>query len=514
MSWRGGYEEVEAGGVTLQCMISEAASGSGDRPALIDGSTGQTVTYATLTSKVERVVAGLAARGFEFGDVLALWAPNLPQWSGVALGAMAAGGAVSGINPAHTERELKWQLTDSGASVLVTVPSLVPAALSAAASSGVREVIALGEAKGATSIRDLISGDSPAPEVALDPETAVALLPYSSGTTGLPKGVMLTHANLVASARQLRRMLRVSGRDTTLAVVPFFHIMGFMVNLALPLASGATVVTMPRFDLERFLALIQRNRATFLVVPPPIVAALVHHPLLVAYDLSSVELIVSGGAPLGADLQRAVAKRFPTAAVGQGWGMTETTVGATGPDRELGSVPGSVGRVMPSTEVRVVDPETGRDLEAGKRGELRVRGPQVMAGYLGRPDATADTISADGWLKTGDLGYVDGDGNVFIVDRLKELIKVSAYQVAPAELEALLITHPAVDDVAVIGRPDAQRGEVEGDDLIAWVAERVAPHKRIRAVRFVEAIPKTPSGKVLRRILVERDRQSAGVTSS
>jgi acyl-CoA synthetase (AMP-forming)/AMP-acid ligase II len=219
-------------------------------------------------------------------------------------------------------------------------------------------------------------------------------------------------------------------------------------------------------------------------------------------------------APLGADLQRAVAKRFPTAAVGQGWGMTETTVGATGPDRELGSVPGSVGRVMPSTEVRVVDPETGRDLEAGKRGELRVRGPQVMAGYLGRPDATADTISADGWLKTGDLGYVDGDGNVFIVDRLKELIKVSAYQVAPAELEALLITHPAVDDVAVIGRPDAQRGEVEGDDLIAWVAERVAPHKRIRAVRFVEAIPKTPSGKVLRRILVERDRQSAGVTSS
>ena len=366
-------------------MISEAASGSGDRPALIDWSTGQTVTYATLTSRVERVVVGLAARGFEFGDVLALWAPNLPQWSGVALGAMAAGGAVSGINPSHTERELKWQLTDSGASVLVTVPSLVPAALSAAASSGVREVIALGEAKGATSIRDLISGDSPAPEVALDPETAVALLPYSSGMTGLPKGVMLTHANLVASARQLRRMLHVSGRATTLAVVPFFHIMGFMVNLALPLASGATVVTMPRFDLERFLALIQRNRATFLVVPP-IVAALVHHPLQEAYDLSSVELIVSGGAPLGADLQRAVAKRFPTAAVGQGWGMTETTVGATGPDRELGSVPGSVGRVMPSTEVRAVDPETGRDLEAGKRGELRVRGPQVMAGYLGRPD--------------------------------------------------------------------------------------------------------------------------------
>jgi acyl-CoA synthetase (AMP-forming)/AMP-acid ligase II len=336
----------------------------------------------------------------------------------------------------------------------------------------------------------------------------------------LPRGVMLTHTNLVTSVRQVRRGFPATGRDTLLAVVPFFHIMGFMLTLAAPLASGAAVVTMPRFDLERFLALIQEYRVTVLVVAPPIMAALARHPIVDAYDLTSLELIVSGGAPLGADLQLAVAERIPSAAVGQGWGMTETTVGATMPDRDFGTEPGSVGRVMPNTELRVVEPWTGRDLAAGERGELWVRGPQVMAGYLNRPEATAGIIDAGGWLRTGDLGYVDGDGNVFVVDRLKELIKVSAYQVAPAELEAILVTHPQVADAAVIPRPDAshgeipiavvvRRGELDGDELMGWVAGRVAPHKRIREVRFVEAVPRTPSGKILRRVLIEQERQMA-----
>ena len=330
---------------------------------------------------------------------------------------------------------------------------------------------------------------------------------------------MLTHANLVTMLRQLNRGLRVTGRDTLLAVPPFFHVMGFMATLALPLASGATVVTRPRFDLGRFLELVQRHRVTVLVVPPPVVAALAHHPLVDAHDLSSVELVVSGGAPLGADLQRAVAARVPGAAVGQGWGMTETAVGATMPDRRAGTAAGSVGRVMPNTELRVVDPATGRDFGAGETGELWVRGPQVMAGYLNNPAATAEVLDADGWLHTGDLGRVD-DGDVFVVDRLKELIKVSAYQVAPAELEALLLSHPGVADAAVIPRQDAAlgevpvavvvpRGEVDGEELMAWVAARVAPHKRIRAVRFADALPRTPSGKLLRRVLVDQDRQRA-----
>jgi acyl-CoA synthetase (AMP-forming)/AMP-acid ligase II len=330
---------------------------------------------------------------------------------------------------------------------------------------------------------------------------------------------MLTHANLVTMLRQLNRGLGVTRRDTLLAVPPFF-VMGFMATLALPLASGATVVTVPRFDLGRFLALVQRHRVTVLVVPPPVMAALAGHPMVDAHDLSSVELIVSGGAPLGADLQRAVAARVPGAAVGQGWGMTETAIGATMPERRSGTAPGSVGRVMPNTELRVVDPRTGRDLGAGEPGELWVRGPQVMAGYLNNPAATAEMLDADGWLRTGDLGRVDDDGNVFIVDRLKELIKVSAHQVAPAELEALLLGHPAVADAAVIPRPDAAhgevpvavvvpRGEVDGEQLMAWVAARVAPHKRLRAVRFAEAVPRTPSGKLLRRVLVDQDRQPA-----
>jgi acyl-CoA synthetase (AMP-forming)/AMP-acid ligase II len=513
MVWTSDYQPVEVGGTTLPRMVA-----AGDGTALIDGPTGQTVGYDLLASRIERVAAGLAARGFGPGDVLALWAPNLPAWAGVALGAMAAGGTVTGANPAYTERELVGQLRDAGASVLVTVPALVPAARSAAAAAGVGEVVVVGEAEGATPIAALLAGDAPAPDVALDPDTAVALLPYSSGTTGLPKGVMLTHTNLVTTVRQVNRGLRLTRQDTVLAVAPFFHIMGFMATLAAPLASGATVVTMPRFDLEGFLTLVQRHRVTVLVVPPPVMAALAGNPLVDGYDLSSVELVVSGGAPLGADLQRAVAARLPGAAVGQGWGLTETSIGVTLPDRRAGTVPGSVGRVMPGTELRVVDPRSGRDLGAGEPGELWARGPQVMAGYHGRPDATAEILDADGWLHTGDLGLVDRDGNVFVVDRLKELIKVSAYQVAPAELEALLAGHPAVADAAVIPRPDdahgevpvalvVPRGDLDPDELIAWVAERVAPHKRLRAVRLVDAIPRTPSGKLLRRLLIDQDRQ-------
>jgi acyl-CoA synthetase (AMP-forming)/AMP-acid ligase II len=224
--------------------------------------------------------------------------------------------------------------------------------------------------------------------------------------------------------------------------------------------------------------------------------------------------VVCGGAPLPAAAQRALAARLPGTTVGQAYGLTETTVGVSMPDRAAGSVPGTVGRIMPSTELRVVDPETGRDLGPGQPGELLVRGPQVMAGYLNRPEATAAMLDPDGWLHTGDLGLVDDDGNVVIVDRLKELIKVSGWPVAPAELEALLATHPAVADAAVVRRQDPARGEVPvavvvprpgadpgSEELLAWVAERVEPHKRLHAIRFTDAIPRTPSGKLLRRSL-------------
>jgi acyl-CoA synthetase (AMP-forming)/AMP-acid ligase II len=551
--WTSSYAPVEVGGTTLHQMVLEAATRFGDRPALVDGPSGATVGYRLLAERVRGVAAGLAARGFRPGDVLALWAPNLPQWAGVALGAMAAGGTVTGANPGCTARELTTQLADAGASVLVTVPPLLPAARAAAAAAGVRELVVLGEAAaadGATPILDLLAAggapidrgtpleelsDSPGhpfgvprtppagplrPDPSLDPDTAVGLLPYSSGTTGLPKGVLLTHTNLVTSVRQVSRGLRIGERDSLLAVAPFSHIMGFLVTLAVPLCAGATVVTMPRFDPAQLLELVARHRITVLVGAPPMLRLLVTHPLAARADLRSLELVVCGGAALPPAIQRALAARLPGATVGQAWGLTETTVGVSMPDRTAGSVPGTVGRVMPNTELRVVDPETGRDLGPGRPGELLVRGPQVMAGYLRRPEATAAMLDPDGWLRTGDLGLVDGDGNVAIVDRLKELIKVSGYQVAPAELEALLAEHPAVADAAVLGRHDPVHGEVpvavvvprpgadpDPDELLAWVAERVAPHKRVRAVRFAEAIPRTPSGKLLRRALRDQDLQ-------
>jgi acyl-CoA synthetase (AMP-forming)/AMP-acid ligase II len=518
--WTSGYPPVEVGGTTLPQLVLEAAARHGGRPALVDGPSGTAVGYRLLAERVQGVAAGLAARGFGPGDVLALWAPNLPQWAGVALGAMAAGGTVTGASPACTERELTVQLADAGASVLVTVPPLVPAARAAAAAAGVGEVVVLGEADGATPVLDLLAAGAPSPDPGLDPATAVALLPYSSGTTGLPKGVELTHANLVTSVRQVGRGLRIGERDTLLAVPPFSHIMGFLVTLAVPLCSGATVVTMPRFDPGEFLELLQRHRVTVLVGAPPMLQVLLRHPLAAGAELGSLELLVCGGAPLTAAAQLALAARLPGATVGQAWGLTETTVGVSMPDRDAGSVPGTVGRVMPNTELRVVDPDTGRDLPAGRPGELLARGPQVMAGYRHRPEATAAMVDPDGWLRTGDLGLVDGDGNVVIVDRLKELIKVSGYQVAPAELEALLAAHPAVADAAVVGRRDPAHGEVpaavvvprpgavpDPDELLAWLATRVEPHKRLRAVRLADAIPRTPSGKLLRRALADQDRQ-------
>jgi acyl-CoA synthetase (AMP-forming)/AMP-acid ligase II len=317
----------------------------------------------------------------------------------------------------------------------------------------------------------------------------------------------------------MRAALKLGPRDTIVAIAPFAHVMGFVVTLSNALAAGATAVTLPSFAFDVFVEVIDRHRATVLVGPPPMMAGLAGHPALDTHDLSCLELIVSGGAPVPAEIVRAVGERLPGVVIRLGYGLTETTATATAPDREMAVAPGSVGRPMPGTELRVVDPESGADLGPGEPGELWVRGPQTMAGYLHRPDATAAMIDADGWLRTGDLVVVDEEGQVFIVDRLKELIKVNAFQVAPAELEAVLAAHPAVADAAVIGRPDAVTGEapvaavvaldaLEAEELMAWVAARVAPYKRIRAVRFVDAIPRTPAGKILRRVLVAQERQA------
>jgi acyl-CoA synthetase (AMP-forming)/AMP-acid ligase II len=461
------YQPVEVGGTTFHELVLAAAARHGDRVAFVDGAGGRELTYATLADRADRVAATLATSGFGAGDVLALQAPNMAPWAGIALGAMSLGGAVTGIPMTATVDEVKRQMADSGAALLV------------------REI---GEG--------LIARPRSAPLPAVAPD-ALALLPYSSGTSGLPKRVPITHANLVTAVRQILRGIRLTPDDVVLALAPFSHVMGFVITLGSALATGARLVAVPRFDPDDFLPMLARHRVTVVIVPPPLMPLLARSPL----DLPDVQLIVSGGAPLGAELQQAVAERFPHAAVGQGWGLTETTACGTMPDRALGTVPGSAGRVMPNTELRIAD-----------GGELLLRGPQAVAGTA--------LIDADGWVHTGDAGRIDADGNVFVVDRLKELIKVNALQVAPAELEALLGTHPAVAECAVVPRPDERCGEVpvavvvrrspvEPRELIDFVAGRVAPHKRIRDVRFVDALPRTPAGKILRRLL--RDGQPSYV---
>jgi acyl-CoA synthetase (AMP-forming)/AMP-acid ligase II len=324
--------------------------------------------------------------------------------------------------------------------------------------------------------------------------------------------VMLTHANLVANLLQMETHLAFDEHEVFMACLPFFHIYGMQLMMNAGLRVGATVVTMPRFDLEQFLALTQEHRVTRLWTVPPMVLALARHPLVDDYELTSVRSVLSGAAPLGPELAAEAGARIGIPVV-QGYGMTELSPVSHAPFWD-DPRPGTVGMLVAGCEARVVDPETGDDLGVGDDGELWIRGPNVMKGYLNNPAATAATIDGDGWLHTGDIGHVDADGYWFIVDRVKELIKVKGFQVPPAELEALLITHPAVADVAVIGIPDEEAGErpkafvvlapgadASEQDIEEFVAEHVAHYKRLAEVAFVDAIPKSPSGKILRRLL-------------
>jgi len=387
----------------------------------------------------------------------------------------------------------------------------------------VREIFVFGEAPPETNIATpfaaLLANDGDAPAVSIDPDNDLAALPYSSGTSGRPKGVMLTHRNLVAVTCQVEAQANIDENWRTLGILPFFHIYGQAVLMNFPLYFGGLCVTMPRFDLAEFLTLIQRHRITHLYLVPPIVLALARHPLVDQFDLSSLKQINSGAAPLDENLQRACAERLKCL-VTQGYGMTETSLACHSTPQDPARVrSGAVGLTLTNMESKVVDVVTGAELGVGGRGEICVRGPNVMRGYWNDPEATARTIDAEGWLHTGDVGYADADGYFYVVDRVKELIKYKGMQVAPAELEGLLLSHPAVADAAVIPSPDEEAGEIPQAfvvlrtpiapaELMDWVAGRVAPHKKIRRMAVVDAIPKSASGKILRRVLVEQERAS------
>jgi acyl-CoA synthetase (AMP-forming)/AMP-acid ligase II len=501
--------------VPLTPFLLARAENRGDKAAFIDGPSGRTLTYRAWARAVRNGAASLARRGFRKGDVFAIYSPNLPEYAVAFHAVSLIGGVVTTINPLYTVSELSQQLKDARAQYLVTVAACLPKAEEAAREAGVREVFVFGDADGATSFNSLVEPDSDPPVVAIEPRQDLVVLPYSSGTTGLPKGVMLTHYNLVANILQ-STCLTVNDRDTVLGVLPFFHIYGMLVIMNLGLYAGATVVTMPRFDLEQCLQTLQKYRVTFAPVVPPVVLALAKNPLVDQYELTSLRTIFCGAAPLPENLAAAASARLGCPVV-QGYGLTETSP-VTHAMRVHGEVPikgASIGPPIPNTEVKVVDVSTGSELGPNQEGEICVRGPQVMKGYLNRPEATAAMLDGEGWLHTGDVGYADEDSCFFIVDRLKELIKYKGMQIAPAELEAVLLAHPAVADAAVVPLANEEAGQVpkafvvlKGDatpeELMGFVAERVAPHKKLRALEVINQIPKSPSGKILRRMLTSR----------
>ncbi len=486
MIYRSPTPDIEIPDVSLSEHVIGGAAARGDRPAFIDGPSGKVTSYAQVAAKVDAVAAALQGQGIARGDVVALIGPNSAEW-GIAYHAiLRAGAVVTPINPILTEEEVGKQVSDSGAKLVIDDP----AATVEAAEEGARPT-----------------------ELEVDPGE-LAALPYSSGTTGLMKGVMLSHRNLVANIEQAWTSMPLGEDDTLVGVLPFFHSYGQTVVLNLGLAKGATIVTMPRFDLDGLLRILEEHGVTWLHIAPPVVLAFATAPQVESRDTSRLKMVISGAAPLDEDLASRAEERIG-APIRQGYGMTE--VSPVSHKSRLADVaatpPGSVGPLIPNTEARLVDPETLEDVPEGERGEIWIRGPQVMLGYLNNREATEATLVGDGWIRTGDIGEVDEGGYFYIVDRLKELIKYKGYQVAPAELEAVLVSHPGVRDAGVIGIPMEDGGEapkacvvcddVETDELLAYVAERVAPYKRIREIERVDEIPKSASGKILRRLLRE-----------
>ncbi len=485
-----------------------------ERDALIEGPTGRRLTAGQIVDGIKSVAGGLAARGIGPGHCVAIMLPNLPEFVLAFHGTAWAGGTITTVNPTYTAHELNHQLKDSGAEMLITIGAFAEIAKEGATSTAVKEIVTLDGTPGTTPFADLL-GAPLAEQVPVDVVNDTLVMPYSSGTTGLPKGVMLTHRNLVANVDQIMASRPIAPGELTVGFLPFFHIYGMTVLANLYLGAGGGVITMPRFDLELFLRLIQEHRTKQAFCVPPVVLALAKHPMVDQFNLSGLEYVFSGAAPLGAPLSNAVSERLGVLCE-QGYGMTEMSpvshITAAGRGR-----PGSAGQTAPGTECRIVGIGSGQNLGPGEEGELWVRGPQVMKGYLNNPKATSETLTEDGWMMTGDIASFDAEGYLYIHDRLKELIKVKGFQVAPAEVEAELLDCPGISDAAVVGQPDDEAGEVpiaflvraagtttSAEDVSAFLEGRLAHYKQVREIHFIDAIPKSASGKILRRVLKAR----------
>ena len=504
------YPPVEIRDITVTERVFEGLKMRADKPVLVEGLTGVEMTGSELMERIKRFAGGLVAQGFG-GETIAIMATNHPDYPVAFHGAAWSGGTVSTANPTYTASELNFQLNDSGATLLVTLPGFMETAQEAIKGTSVRQIITIdGDAEGATSIDDFL-GEPLEAQVPV-PQDHIVALPYSSGTTGLPKGVMLTQRNLAVNVDQSIGAIDIAPGEWTVGFLPFFHIYGQTVLMNVYLARGAGVVTMPRFDLEVFLRLVQDYKTPRIWAVPPVAIALAKHPLVDQFDLSATKYFFSAAAPADESLMKAVGERIGVQGV-QAYGMTELSpISHIAPSEN--AKPGAAGVAVPNTECRIVDPETMTDLGPNVQGELWIRGPQVMKGYLNRDEATAETIVEDGWLRTGDLCMIDDDGEMHLQDRLKELIKYKGFQVAPAEVEAALLTVSGVLDCAVLGKRDDEAGElpvafvvrapgseITGDEIRTALEGSLVKYKIPAELTFIDAIPKTASGKILRRQL-------------
>ncbi|KAE8148032.1 hypothetical protein BDV25DRAFT_131569 [Aspergillus avenaceus] len=522
-----------------------------DKIVYQDADTQRYYTYQGLKEAALSFGKGLKAMfDWRKGDVLALFTPNSIDTPVVMWGAHWAGGVVSPANPAYTLEELAFQLKNSGAKAVITQVPQLPVVKEAAKQAGILEdrIILVGDQrdpeariKHFTSIRN-ISGATRFRKTKINPAKDLSFLVYSSGTTGIPKGVMLSHTNIIANILQLAAgedgNLTWNGGadgkgDRVLAFLPFFHIYGLNCLIHQTLYQGYQLVVMQKFDIEKWCSHVQNYRITFSYVAPPVVLLLSKHPIVDKYDLSTLRMMNSGAAPLTHELVEAVYARIKCG-IKQGYGLSETSPTThTQPWEEWRTSIGAVGKLLPNMEAKYMTiPEDGsepHELSAGEVGELYMKGPNIFLGYHNNPSATADSLSPDGWFRTGDVGYQDKHGNFYITDRVKELIKYKGFQVAPAELEGLLVDNEAIDDVAVIGiESEAHGTEVplayvvrsaqskasgvdtaqEATNIIKWLDSKVAYHKRLRGgVRFIDAIPKSVSGKILRRVLKKQAKE-------